>query len=219
MEKAFGYLRVSGKGQIDGDGFDRQKDAIERYAAGNGFEIIGWYRDEGVSGTLADRPALAEMMVSLEQNGHGAKTVLVERVDRLARDLMIQETLLDDFNRKGFSIISATDGDLLEDDPTRRLVRQVLGAIAEYDKTMTVLKLRAARERERKRSGKCEGRKSYGEAMPEVLAEIKRLNRKPRGGKRMKAPKIAETLNAAGFRTMTGKEFNGQIVRNIIHKM
>jgi DNA invertase Pin-like site-specific DNA recombinase len=216
MIKAFAYLRVSGQGQIEGDGFTRQTEAIEAYAKANGYEIAGFYRDEGVSGTLADRPALAEMMVSLEKNGHGVKTVIVERVDRLARDLMIQETLLDDFKRAGFSILSATDGDLLEDDPTRRLVRQVLGAIAEYDKTMTVLKLRAARERERKRSGKCEGRKSYAEAMPAVVAEIKRLKRKPKGRKAMSAPKIAESLNAAGFRTMGGKPFTGKTVRNII---
>jgi DNA invertase Pin-like site-specific DNA recombinase len=216
MEKAFAYLRVSGKGQVEGDGFSRQIEAIKRYAAEKGIEIAGIYKDEGVSGTLAERPALAEMMVSMERNGHGVRTVIVEQISRLARDLMVQETLLDDFQRSGLSVISATDGDLLEDDPTRKLVRQVLGAIAEYDKTMTVLKLRAARARQRKEKGKCEGRKSYAEAKPEVLAEIKRLRRKPRGGKRMSAPKVAESLNAAGFTSRTGKPFNAQIIRNIL---
>lgn len=32
MMKAYGYLRVSGAGQIDGNGFDRQKKAISEFA-------------------------------------------------------------------------------------------------------------------------------------------------------------------------------------------
>jgi DNA invertase Pin-like site-specific DNA recombinase len=216
--KAFAYLRVSGQGQIEGDGFPRQEKAIRDYAKAHGFEIIEVFKEEGVSGTLIDRPTLAELMVSLEQNGHGVKTIIIERVDRLARDLMVQETILDDFKQNGINVISATDGDLLEDDPTRKLVRQVLGAIAEYDKTMTVLKLRAARERKRKAKGKCEGRKAYGEVKPEVLDEIKRLYRKPRNGKRLSSVRIAQQMNEAGFTTATGKPFTSQIVRNIIHK-
>jgi hypothetical protein len=57
--------------------------------------------------------------------------------------------------------------------------------IAQYDKQMTVLKLRAARERKKARTGKCEGRKSLAEVAPEVLAELKRLRRKPKGGRPM----------------------------------
>ena len=44
-----------------------------------------------------------------------------------------------------------------------KLVRQVLGAISEFDKAMTVAKLRGARERKRRDVGKCEGRKSHAE--------------------------------------------------------
>ena len=106
----------------------------------------------------------------LEKNGHDVHTVIIERIDRLARDLMIQETILDDFKKSGISIISVTDGDLLEDNPTRKLVRQVLGAIAEYDKEMTVQKLRVARNRKKASTGKkCEGRKSYHELNPELI--------------------------------------------------
>jgi DNA invertase Pin-like site-specific DNA recombinase len=218
MVKAFAYLRVSGQGQIDGDGFPRQEKTIRDYAKAHGFEIVEVFKEEGVSGTLIDRPTLAELMVSLEQNGHGVDTVIIERVDRLARDLMVQETILDDFKQNGINVISATDGDLLEDDPTRKLVRQVLGAIAEYDKTMTVLKLRAARERKRRAQGKCEGRKSYGEIKPEVLKELKRLHRKPRNGRRLTAKKIAEKMTAAGFTTADGKPFTGNNVSTILHR-
>jgi DNA invertase Pin-like site-specific DNA recombinase len=155
MIKAFGYLRVSGKGQIDGDGFIRQEKTIEKYAKDNGIEVYHIYRDEGVSGTLMNRPALIEMLVDLEENGNGVKTVIVEKMDRLARDLLIQETIISDFREKGISLISAVEGsDLLDVDPTRQLVRQVLGAISEYEKTMLVQKLRVARQRKKAKTGK-----------------------------------------------------------------
>jgi len=185
MKKAYGYLRVSGKGQVDGDGFQRQEKAIADYAKANNIEIVHIYKEEGVSGTLIDRPALTSMMLDLDNNESddvGVKVILIERIDRLARDLMIQENILHDLKKHGVDIYSATDGDLLEDDPTRKLVRQVLGAIAEYDKTMTVLKLKASRERIRKVKGKCEGRKGYEEVNPDLINEIKALRRKPRNG-------------------------------------
>ena len=218
MEKAYGYIRVSGKGQVSGDGFDRQRKAIQDYAGANGFEIVHIYQEEGVSGTLKDRPALTDMMLDLEENGHGIHTVIIERIDRLARDLMIQENILHDMNRHGVSILSATDGDLLEDDPTRKLVRQVLGAIAEYDKTMLVLKLKAARDRKKAKAGKCEGRKSYHETNPDLLSEIKRLRRKPRNGKRLSLKKTIEALQKQGFKSDTGKKITLPILKNIVYR-
>jgi DNA invertase Pin-like site-specific DNA recombinase len=219
MEKAYGYLRVSGQGQVEGDGLVRQEKAIKDYAKSNGFTIQKMFKDEGVSGTLEDRPALARLLLNLEENGHGIKTVIIERVDRLARDLMVQENIIADFQKQGFDLISATEGDdLLSADPTRKLVRQVLGAIAEYDKSMLVLKLRAARERKRTKQGKCEGRKSYAEAMPEVLKEIRRLRRARKGQPRRTYVKVAAELNAGGYKTMTGKAFSGQTVQSILHR-
>ena len=209
---AFAYLRVSGKGQIDGDGFPRQEKTIRTFAKGK-FEIAEIFREEGVSGTLAERPALAEMLVNLESNGHGIKTVIIERTDRLARDLMIQETILNDFRKIGVSVISATEGDLIDDDPTRKLVRQVMGAIAEYDKTMTVLKLRAARERIRKRGKKCEGRKGYSDKNQAIVNHIKEFRYQ-----RRTSDWIASWLNDNGFKPLHGSRFNSQIVRNIIHR-
>ena len=53
----------------------------------------------------------------------------------------------------------------------------MLGAIAEFDKAVTVAKLRGARDRKRKAQGKCEGRKSLAEMYPTVVREAKRLGR------------------------------------------
>ncbi len=90
-------------------------------------EVVKIFKDD-ISGTKEDRPALADLMFDLEENGHGVKTVIIEMVNRLARDLMVQEFIIKDFQKHGFHLISATeDVDLLSEDPTRKLVRQVLG--------------------------------------------------------------------------------------------
>jgi len=212
MERVFGYVRVSSPGQVGGDGFDRQVEAIAAYAKAHRLEVVNVYREEGVSGTSETRPALATLMVDLEQNGHGVKTVIVERLDRLARDLMVQEAVIQDFQRHGFDLISATEGpDLLSGDPTRKLIRQVFGAVAEYDKSMLVLKLRAARERVKAKTGKCDGRKGYYETDhgKVVLARIKQLKRKRRDMKSLSATDIAEVLNQEGLMTLTGKPWTG----------
>ena len=51
MKKTHAYLRVSGEGQVEGDGFTRQLKAIRDYAAAHDMKIVSVYREEGVSGT------------------------------------------------------------------------------------------------------------------------------------------------------------------------
>jgi hypothetical protein len=73
----------------------------------------------------------------------------------------------------------------VEDTPTAVLVRQVLGAVAEFEKTTLVAKLAAARGRKRIATcEKVEGRKSHVEVRPDVVKLAKTLERKkPNGGK------------------------------------
>src|SRR5687768_9061348 len=128
--QAVSYVRVSSKGQADGDGPERQRDSIARYAKKSGLRLVEEYSDLGVSGTkeLGDRPGLATLLDRLESNG--VRTVIVERADRLARTLMVQEVILGQFAKIGARLVTADGVDLTDDadDPTRRLIRQVLGA-------------------------------------------------------------------------------------------
>jgi DNA invertase Pin-like site-specific DNA recombinase len=213
MTKAFSYLRVSGRGQLDGDGFPRQAETITRYAAANGIEIVEEFRENGVSGTkeLDDRPALAELLVALEENG--VHMVVIEKLDRLARDLMVQETILADMRKRGFTLISAHEPDLCSDEPTRKLMRQIMGAIAEYDKSMIVAKLRAARQRKKARTGRCEGSKPFGhsEGHRPTIDRILSLRASGRG-----MDTIAQTLNAEGHLSKTGGKWYAPAVRNVL---
>ena len=218
MTTAVSYLRVSGIGQIDGDGFDRQREAIERFAKSRKLELVAEYREEGVSGTneLADRTALAACLDRVENNG--VKIVIIETANRLARDLMVQEVILSQFREAGVQVLGADGTDLTNDDnPTAKLIRQVLGAVAEFDKSVTVLKLRAARERKRAKGERCEGRKPFGwhENEKPVLARIKQLRRKPRGGDKLSYSAVAKQLNKEGCITRSGKQWTHTSVRQI----
>jgi DNA invertase Pin-like site-specific DNA recombinase len=220
--KAYGYVRVSGKGQVEGDGFTRQEEALRGYAEKHNVTIEKVYREEGFSGTKGEeeRPAFKEMLAAILKDG--VRTIIVERLDRLARELRIQEQLLIYLASHGIELISAdTEENVTEavrSDPMRKAMVQVQGVFAELDKSLLVKKLRLARERVREAHGKCEGRKTYQEAAPEVIREIKRLRRKPRGegAKRMTYRQIADELNQKGYKTRLGKEFTGQVVQNIM---
>jgi DNA invertase Pin-like site-specific DNA recombinase len=213
MTKAFAYLRVSGKGQVDGDGFTRQLEAIRRYTKAHNIRIAQAFREEGISGTkeLENRPALLDLMTALHSNG--VKLVLVEKLDRLARDLMIQATIIGELRKNSFDLISVAEPDLLQDDPSRKLMRQIFGAIAEYEKTMIVLKLRGARVRTKAKTGRCEGRKPYGyfDGEDAVIGRMKELRKAGQGFDR-----IAAALNSEGFKPRSGEKWCGSAVNGIL---
>jgi DNA invertase Pin-like site-specific DNA recombinase len=215
MIRAFGYLRVSGKGQIAGDGFPRQRSAITAYCKTHDIRIVGWFEEKGVSGTkdLDNRPALTALMLALL--GDGVKTVLVERLDRLARDLMIQETIISDLRNRGFTLISVAEPDLCSDDPSRKLVRQVFGAIAEYERSMIVLKLRGARQRIRAKHGRCEGRKPFGSKAGEqaTIARMKALQRQG-----LNVLRITQQLNSVGLKPRAAEQWHPHSVARILKR-
>jgi DNA invertase Pin-like site-specific DNA recombinase len=219
--KAFSYLRVSGKGQVLGDGFPRQRESVEKYAQAHDIVLEEEFRDEGISGTteLADRDGLARLLERIETSG--VRTVLVERSDRVARDLLVGEVILGQFRDSGVTVIEAASGNVLtadDGDATKVLIRQILGAVAQFDKSVVVSKLRSARDRMRRNSGRCEGRKPFGSQPGEqdVLNRIIALRKSQRGQSKLSFRKIADTLNAEGIPARSGKPWNGTTIRNMV---
>ncbi len=103
---------------------DTREAGFARYSQ---FEILEEFSDLGVSGAkeLSDRPGLAALLDRLESSA--VRTVIVERADRLARELIVQEVIVGQFVKIGARILTADGVDLTsDDDPTRRLIRQVL---------------------------------------------------------------------------------------------
>jgi DNA invertase Pin-like site-specific DNA recombinase len=178
---------------------------------------VNEFYDAAVSGAdpIDSRPGFASMLERIE--GNGVRTIIVETASRFARDLMVQEVGHAKLRERGINLIAADNpGSFIDETPTAKLVRQVLGAISEFDKAMTVAKLRGARERKRKAEGKCEGRKSHAERNPELVALAKRLHRqKPKGG-RMSLRAISAELAAQGFLNENGRPFAAASVRSMI---
>jgi DNA invertase Pin-like site-specific DNA recombinase len=212
IRKAVAYLRTSSRANVgpDKDSDKRQLAAIHAYAKAAGFEIVETFYDAAVSGAdrVDDRPGFAKMLERLLSNG--ARSILVESPDRFARDLMVKLAGHDMLKAKGITLIAASAPTFfVEDTPTAVLVRQVLGAVAQFEKATTVAKLAAARKRKRIATGvKVEGRKSHAEARPDVVKLAKALARKkPKGGK-LSLRAIAAELAARGFLNERGRPFN-----------
>ena len=186
-----------------------------------GLEIIEEFTDIGVSGTtgLYDRPGLTKLVDHVA--GNGANTVLVEKADRLARDLVAGEMILRELRNAGVRVFECEAGtDLTESsNPTAQLVRQILGAVAEFEKSALVAKLRAARLRKRKEQGRCEGPVPFGQlpGEEEALKDLLRLARK-RKGKRPSATAIAKAMDELGHRPRIGERWSRSSVRAILKR-
>ena len=114
--------------------------------------------------------------------------------------------------------LSVMEGDsLLEDDPTRILIRQVFGAVSQYEKQMVVLELRSARERMRAQGLKCEGRSGYADASQHIFKEVKKLRRKPKGLPPRTYEEVAQILNERGIKTHMGKDFTAITVNRMMN--
>ena len=132
---AIAYLRTSSATNVDGDSQTRQRAAIDRYAAANGLEIIAEFYDEAVSGAdpVEMRPGFSAMLDRIE--GNGVRLVIVEDASRFARDLMVQEAGLAMLVSRGVRLATASGDDLTAtDDPMRKMMRQIIGAVMEAEK-------------------------------------------------------------------------------------
>jgi DNA invertase Pin-like site-specific DNA recombinase len=206
--QAVAYLRTSSATNI-GLGKDtdqRQRLAIQAYAEQASIDLVGEYYDAAVSGAdpVDQREGFAAMLQWIAAND--VHTVIVETANRFARDLIIQETGYRLLKERGIDLIAADSPTaFLDNGPTSRLIRQILGAVSEFDKAMTVAKLKGARERKRKVKGWCEGGLPLEQRYPEAIAAAKKLYRRhPKTGKRRSLRQIS-TLLAAHGHVMTAK--------------
>ena len=222
MTPCVAYMRCSGKGQIDGDTWERQIAAIRSCAETKQYEIIHEYREEGISGKTDEesRPAFQAMISELL--GNGCRIIVVESLDRLARQYDVQQQLATYIASKGIALISANTGEditaALMGDPMRRALVQIQGIFAELDKNLTVAKLRKARDRKKQQNGRCEGVRGFGEDPKRpwekpVLDYILELRNQ---GKYTDS--IAEILESRHMMTRSGEPWRGSVIRRIVKR-
>src|SRR5215218_940164 len=211
LAQAVAYLRTSSAATVGAD-----KDS-ETYAKRARIEIVWVFYDAAVSGAdpIDRRPGFTSMLERIE--GNGVRTILVETANRFARDLMVQEVGYAMLKDRGINLIAADNpSSFLDDTPTAKLVRQVLGAIAEFDKAMTVAKLRGARDRLRAKGVKVEGRKSHAELNPELVRQAKRLRRRSPKGHQRSLREVSAALTEMGFTNADEQPFSASSVKAMI---
>jgi len=201
----------------DKDSEKRQRAAITAFAKSRGYEVVDWFYDPAVSGAdpIGERPGFKDMLDRIA--GNGVRTIIVESPDRFARDLTVQLTGHDCLKSLGITLIPATSPNhFIEDTPTAVLVRQVLGAIAQFEKTSLVARMKAARDRKIAAGEKCGGRRSHAELRPAVVALAKQLRKQRRNHKRLSLRDISAELAVLGHLNEAGRPFSAISVSNML---
>ena len=219
---AVAYLRVSSQSQAleHRHGFERQEQSCRAWGKEHRRPITAVYRDAH-TGTEADRPEWERMILDLSQaqSGEGvegakvpsaapiqpAAVIVIESLDRLARDVIVQSVLIKRCIDTGILLFAANTGENVCDaflsDPTRKALLQIQGVFNQLEKERLVIKLRKAREARREKTGRCEGSKPFGhdrehaERESRVVDLLKQLRRKPIGGTRLSFAAITAELN------------------------
>jgi site-specific DNA recombinase len=201
------YLRVSSEEQREAGTIQTQRAELERHAAAHGFDVFDVYDDDGVSGTipLHERPAGARLLEDAKRDAF--ESVLVYRLDRLARTQLAILDAADRLERVGVALRSATEH-YETATPAGRLMFQMLGSFAEFERESIRQRTRDGLYRAH-RAGKKTGALPYGYTvdeggmlaiMPEEAVIVRQVFENiARGGSTLYAE--AKRLNALGVPT------------------
>jgi len=222
MKKIIGYCRVSTDNQKEEGTIEIQEYALKEYAQKNGYDLITIFRDDGVSGGLEDRPGLVELFSYLESDNQ-ADSVLIYKLDRLARDLYIQEHLIKKLELLQRSILSVKEPNLDSNDPMRKAFRQFMGIVSELEKSFITMRLSGGRINKARKGGFAGGSVPFGYSSEDkslkiddvaikVVREIFHLKRYNRMGLRG----IARHLNDNNVPTARGGKWYAGTVRYIL---
>jgi DNA invertase Pin-like site-specific DNA recombinase len=215
---------VSTAEQLDGFGLDIQRTKIRAWAKSHDVSLVAILADEGLSGGngLDTRLGLAQALARIE--GGEASTLVVYRYDRLARDLYLQEMIHARLETIGATVVSVTEPGATSDDATRTLMRQILGAVSQYERALIRGRMLAGKAAKKAAGGHAGGKPPYGfkaqggELVPderesELVALVHKLHNE---GASYRG--ISASLTDVGYSTRRGTCFNPAQVRSIVER-
>lgn len=215
--QAVAYFRTSSAANVgaDKDSERRQREAVVAYAKASRLTVVEDFYDAAVSGAdpIDTRPGFIALLDRCKADG--ISIVLVETASRFARDLAVQLTGHAMMRQLGIELVPVDAPTHFTDPtPTAEMVRQILGAVSQFEKASLVAKLRHARDRKRAEQGRCEGRKPVPD---EVVALAKKLARvSPKTGKRRSLRAIAAELAAAGYTQPSGRPYLAESIKRMV---
>ena len=219
-KRVVGYVRVSTDDQALGP--VAQRDALARWCAAHGAELVDVFEDIGVSGAapLDARPGLLAAVDALAERGAGV--LLVAKRDRLARDPMVAAMIERLAERDGARVLSAAGEGTEGTDPTAILMRRIVDAFAEYERLMIRARTRSALAVKKGR-GERTGSVPYGyrlaadgvhlEADPGEARAVALVRALRAEGLSLRA--IGERLEAEGLRPRGGARWHPDTVARI----
>lgn len=225
MSKVIGYMRVSTDIQAEkGLGLTIQRKAIQAWAKAEGHKVVAWHSDEGISGSngLDTRPGLAAAFQDLEDDK--AEIIAVYRLDRLARNLANQETWIERLERNGKQVVSVTEPNV-GDDEMRALVRQILGAVAQYERAVIVRRMQGGRAAKAANGGYAYGSPAFGQRAEgkELVADeteqtaIARIGELHQAGRSLR--EIITVLETEGIQPKRGTRWYPATVNRVIARL
>lgn len=123
----YGYARVSTKGQVkDGNSLEAQEIKLRSHGA----QIIV---SDVFTGTKSDRPNLTALLDKLKEHD----TLIVTKLDRIARSLLQGSELVDDLISRGVTVNILNIG-MMDNSATNKLTRNIFFAFAEFERDMIV---------------------------------------------------------------------------------
>jgi DNA invertase Pin-like site-specific DNA recombinase len=158
------YARVS---TLHAQNPEMQLDELREYASRREWEIVGSYVDQGVSGSKESRPELNRLMSDAHRRKFDA--VLVWKIDRWGRSLTHLVNSLADLAAYGVAFVSLRDN-LDLSTPSGRLMLQIIGAMAEFERSLIQERVRAGL-----RNARAKGKRLGRPVIAVDAAEVHRL--------------------------------------------
>ena len=144
MTVVFGYVRASTLEEVKQGSNERQKEIVVNF-----FKSKGWdyriYEDKAKTGANMDRVGFKKMMSDIEKEK--PYTIVVAKIDRYARSLIDLLNSIQVLEQKGIGFISVQDSGIDTTSPNGRLLLQILGAFAEFERNMINSRTSAGREK------------------------------------------------------------------------
>ncbi|MED4753604.1 recombinase family protein [Brevibacillus choshinensis] len=235
-ERVVGYVRVSTQGQVkDGYSLAYQVEEIEKYCKEKNLDLIGIYKDEGISGArvdenglTVDREGLQEMLLDLKWRD--VKSVVVLNTSRLWRADMVKAIIHRELKRYGVDVraIEQTTYSIYAYDPNDFLINGMMELLDQYHRLEIAMKLGRGRRKKAQQGGYAGGRAAYGysakkgqktlevnEKQAEVVRRVFFLREEH---PKWSLSEIASVLNREGYSTMKGKSFTKMQVKRILDR-
>lgn len=131
--KALIYCRVSSQRQVmEGHGLDSQQQRCEAYAQSKNYDVVEVFPDEGISGSLFERPAMQELIGFLDKYPLEKFVVIFDDLSRFARDLKVHLQLRAELKSRNAKLECLNFN--FEDSPEGELIENVVAAQNQYDR-------------------------------------------------------------------------------------